>query len=109
MNDRELQGKQMAEGHIFSGQSNQTWQPGRNTVPPPDVQTLRDKLQELLGYLNEADIHTAGIRERIAGPSPSCPENGRSGGPNCLEELVLIACQRAACLAGELSTIGQRL
>lgn len=84
---------------------------GNCGLQPPPTAGVRERLQELLGLIREADSCVAGIRESIFGPSPTPPNDasGKIAHQPAIEEIICIAVQAAAQLASEARNIRERL
>lgn len=92
-------------GNTLSFQSNQTQtQVGIAPINPGILDTVR----ELLGYLAETDQAHGRMREQISGPYPQSSENAAPQS-DCLENLLRLACQQAACIAGDAKSILAKL
>lgn len=94
---------------VTPGLAGQLSQGLRNQIGPEPIEpSMLARTRELIGYLSELESLQAETRRRISGPYPeACGANDaakRTDEP-CLEELLAIACNRAACVVGEQKSI----
>ena len=75
----------------------------------PRESNVSERAKELLGYLHELDAVQAATREKLLGPSPQAQGTQPTPGEPSIEQLVAMACQRAACILVEAKSIHGRL
>jgi hypothetical protein len=79
-------------------------------IPEPKEPNMLRRTEELLGYLSELDQLQAETRRRLYGPSPECdPSVNSKMATEYLDDMLLRACQKAACLVGEQKSILARI
>lgn len=104
----------MMQQRTYGGLVGQLGQGAANAVPQPKEPALVQRTHELLGYLGELEEVNRAVRRKLIGEDPgdigppSHSPNKRPDEP-CLEELIAVACNRAACLVGEQKTILARI
>lgn len=82
---------------------------GSSLPQPPSEPTMLNRAEELLKHLSELDREQSRLRSNLLGVQVEAASNGIEANPTTVEGMLRLACQRVACLVGDMATINGRI